>query len=143
MPQDPNKTFTPDFLKDIPNSASLVSYRIELATGIVFPADDSAAFAPPANSRLDIRLSDQTPSGNPDITFRLRMSKNRAAIETLQMQIPAGVIIGGQSLAAGAVVGRLEITFGVDNPWKSGHELSVDADGVATGRTHEWESVPD
>ena len=71
------------------------------------------------------------------------MAKNRAAIETLQTQIPAGVIIGGQSLAAGAVVGSLEITFGVDNPWKSGHEVSVDADVVATGRAHEWVIVPD
>lgn len=141
LPQDPNKTFTPDFLKDIPDSAALVSYRIELTTGRIFPADDAAAFAPPANSRLDISLSDQTPSGNPEISFALRMSKNRAAIETLQTQIPAGVILGGQSLAAGAVVGSLEITFGVDNPWKSGHELSVDADVVATGRAHKWEIV--
>lgn len=56
------------------------------------------------------------------------MPKNRAALEVLQMQIPAGVIFGGQSLSAGVVVGSLEITLGVDNPWKSGHEISVDAD---------------
>ena len=36
LPQDPSKTFTPDFLKDIPDSASLVSYRIELTTGRIF-----------------------------------------------------------------------------------------------------------
>ena len=143
LPQDPSKTFTPDFLKDIPDSASLVSYRIELTTGRIFPADDAAAFAPPANSRLDIILSDETPSGNPEASFRLRMPKNRAALEVLQMQIPAGVIFDGQSLSAGVVVGSLEITLGVDNPWKSGHEISVDADVVATGRAHEWEIVPD
>ena len=128
LPQDPSKTFTPDFLKDIPDSASLVSYRIELTTGRIFPTDDSAAFAPPANSRLDIILSDETPSGNPEASFRLRMPKNREALKVLQMQIPAGVIFGGQSLSAGVVVGSLEITLGVDNSWKSGHEISVDAD---------------
>ena len=37
LPQDPSKTFTPGFLKDIPDSASLVSYRIELTTGRIFP----------------------------------------------------------------------------------------------------------
>lgn len=120
-----------------------MNYRIELTTGRIFPADDAAAFAPPAKSRLDIILSDKTPSGNPDLFFRLRMSGNRAALETLQTQIPAGVIFGGQSLAAAAVVGSLQITFGVDNPWRSGHEISVDADILATGRAHEWEIVPD
>ena len=136
LPQDPSKTFTPDFLKDIPDSAALVNYRIELTSGRIFPADDAAAFAPPARSRLDISLSDRTPLGNPDVSFRLKMSANRAAIETLQTQIPASVIFGGQSLADGAVMGSLEITFGVDNPWRSGHEVSVDADVVATGRAH-------
>lgn len=143
LPQDPSKHFTPDFLKDIPDSAALVNYRIELTTGRIFPADDAAAFAPPANSRLDISLSDRTPLGNPDVLFHLKMPGKRAAIETLQTQIPAGVIFGGQSLSTGAVVGILEITFGVDNPWKSGHEISVDADIVATGRAHEWEIVLD
>ena len=143
LPQDPSKHFTPDFLKDIPDSAALVNYRIELTNGSIFPADDAAAFATPANSRLDINLSDRTPLGNPDVLFRLKMSASRAAIETLQTHIPAGVIFGGQTLAAGAVVGTLEITFAVDNPWRSGHEISVDADVVATGRAHEWEIVPD
>jgi prepilin-type N-terminal cleavage/methylation domain-containing protein len=143
LPQDPSKTFTPDFLKDIPDSAALVSYRIVIASGRVFPADDAADFAPPANTRLDIILSDQTPSGNPEVSFRLRMPGRRAALETLQMLIPAGVAIGGQSLAPGTVVGSLEITFDVDNPWKSGHEVSVDADVVATGRAHEWEISTD
>ena len=56
------------------------------------------------------------------------MPKNRAELEVLQMQTPAEVIFGGQSLSAGVVVGSLEITLGVDNSWKSGHEISVDAD---------------
>ena len=70
LPQDPSKNFTPDFLMDIPDSAALVNYRIELTAGRIFPADDVAAFAPPARSRLDISLSDRTPSSNPDVSFR-------------------------------------------------------------------------
>ena len=143
LPQDPTKTFTPDFMKDIPNSAALVDYRIETATGRIFAADHAAAFAPPADSRLDISLSDTSLSANPDITFDLKMKKNRAAVETIRIQIPAGFTIGGQSLPSPSVVGKLEITFGVDNPWKTGHEISVDADVVATGAAHEWEIVVD
>ena len=33
LPQDPTKTFAPDFIKDIPNSAALVSYRVVTTTG--------------------------------------------------------------------------------------------------------------
>jgi len=142
LPQDPTKTFTPDFLKDIPNSAALVTYRIETTTGRIFAADHAAAFAPPADSRLDVSLDDTSLSANPDLTFDLKMRKNRAAVETMKIQIPAGFTIGGQSLPSGSQVGVLEITFGVDNPWRSGHEISVDTLVVATGAAHEWEIVP-
>ena len=33
LPQDPTKTFVPDFFKKIPDSAALVSYRIDTVTG--------------------------------------------------------------------------------------------------------------
>ena len=143
LPQDPTKTFTPDFMKEIPNSTALVSYLIETATGRIFAADHAAAFAPPSDSRLDVSLTDTSLSAKPDITFDLKMRKNRAAVETLKVQIPAGFIIGGQSLPSGSRVGELEITFGSDNPWKSGHEISVNAFVVATGVAHEWEIVTD
>jgi len=143
LPQDPSKTFTPAFLKDIPNSAALVNYRIETATGRIFAADDAAAFAPPADSRLDISLSDTSLGATPDVTFDLKMRKNRAAVETMTIQIPAKFNIGGQSLPTGSLVGKLEITFEVDNPWQPGHKISVDADVVATGAAHEWEIVTD
>lgn len=143
LPQDPTKTFTPDFMKDIPNSAALVSYRIETATGRIFAADHAASFIPPADSRVDISLSDTSLSANPNLIFELKMPKNRAAVETMKIQIPAGFTIGGQSLPSPSVVGKLEITFGLDNPWKTGHEISVDADVVATGAAHEWKIVVD
>ena len=143
LPQDPSKTFTPNFMKEIPNSAALVDYRIETATGRVFAADHAAPFAPPADSRLDISLDDTSLSANTEITFNLKMRKNRAAVETMKIQAPAGFTIGGQSLPSGSRVGSLEITFSGDNPWKSGHNISVDAFVVATGAAHQWEIVVD
>ena len=143
LPQDPTKTFVPNFLKKIPNSAALVSYRIETAKGLVFTADDAAAFAPPPNSRFDASFSDTTPSGNPVVTFTLKMGKNRAALEELRVQGPGGFVLGGRSLPAGSKVGKLEITFGTDNIWKSGHEVSVDADILAAGAANVWQVAPD
>ena len=143
LPQNPAKTFVPDFLKKIPNSAALVSYRIETSTGKIFTADDGAAFAPLPDSRFDASFSDSSPSGNPEVIFELKMGKNRAAVEELRIQGPGGFVLGGKSLSAGSKVGKLEITFGTDNPWKSGHEVSVDVDIVATGEAHKWSITPD
>jgi len=137
LPQDPTKTFVPD-------SAALVSYRIDTVTGRVFTADDGAALAPPPDSRLDASFSDLPPSGNPMVTFELNMGKkNRAAVEELRIQGPGGFVLGGTALPSGSKVGKLEITFGNDNPWRSGHEISVDTDLVATDRAHEWEMAAD
>ena len=73
----------------------------------------------------------------------LNMGKNRAAVEELRIQGPGGFVLGGTALPSGSKVGKLEITFGNDNPWRSGHEISVDTDLVATGRAHEWEMAAD
>lgn len=143
LPQDPTKTFAPDFIKDIPNSAALVSYRVVTTTGDVFPAADGAALIPPSNSRLDVTVADTRPSAVSPVTFNLTMSTNRAAVELLKTQIPAGFIIGGQSLSAGVEVGKLDILFDVDNPWKPGHQLKVSTPVLATGQANKWEVKPD
>ena len=153
LPQDPTKTFAPDYLKDIPNSAALVSYRVETTTGNVFAAADGSALIPPADSRLDVTLSNKTTgvvasSGvsavieTTDVTFNLIMRTNRAAVEEFKIQIPAGFVVGGQSLAADTPVGTLDIFFDVDNPWKPGHVLKLTASVVATGRANEWKVEP-
>ena len=153
LPQDPTKTFTPDFLKDIPNSAALVSYRVETTTGNVFPAADGSALIPPADSRLDVTLSNKVTGTvatdntaavieTTDVTFDLTMRTNRAAVETLKIQLPAGFIFGGQSLSADIPVGTLDIFFDVDNPWKPGHVLKVTTSVVATGQANEWKVEP-
>ena len=139
VPQDPAKTFVPDFLKKIPNSAPLVSYRIEKATGSVFTAADGAAFAPPPGSRLNVTVANESGGSATDLTFDLTMRKNRAATEILKVQIPAGYSIGGQSLPSGFAVGQLTIRFATDNPWLSGQVLElVDIPVEATGEADEW-----
>lgn len=143
LPQDPTKTFTPDYVKDIPNSAALVSYRIETTTGTIFAAADGAPLVPPASSRLNVNVLDKKTGNTTDVTFDLTMRKNRAAVEELKIQIPAGYIIGGQSLSPGVQVGTLEIFFDVDNPWKPGHVLKVGAPVVATGRANKWTVSPE
>jgi len=143
LPQDPTKTFTPDFVKDIPNSAALVSYRVVTTTGNIFAAADGAALIPPADSRLNVNVLNKKAKDTTDITFDLTMRKNRAAIEILKIQVPAGYIIGGQSLSPGVQVGSLEIFFDVDNPWKPGHVLKVSAPVLATGRANKWTVSPE
>ncbi len=142
LPQDPTKTFAPDYIKDIPNSAALVSYRVVTTTGDVFPAADGAPLILPSNSRLNVAADDTETGATSTITFSLIMSKNRAAVELLKTQIPAGYIIGGQSLPTGAEVGKLDVFFDVDNPWKPGHILKVSAPVLATGRANKWEVSP-
>ena len=143
LPQDPTKTFTPDFVKDIPNSAALVSYRVLTSTGTIFSAADGAPLVPPADSRLNVNVLDKKTGNTTGVTFDLTMRKNRAAIETLKIQVPAGYIIGGQSLSPGVQVGSLEIFFDVDNPWKPGHVLKVAAPVLATGRANRWTVSPE
>ena len=116
LPQDPTKTFAPDFIKDIPNSVALVSYRVVTTTGTVFAAADGAALIPPADSRLDVSVTNKSSGSTTGLTCDLTMSKNRAAVELLKTQIPAGYIIWGQSLSAGVEVGKLDIFFDLDHP---------------------------
>ena len=39
LPQDEDRSFVPDFLKEVPNSVTTVSWRININTGRVFSAD--------------------------------------------------------------------------------------------------------
>ena len=79
-------------------------------------AADGAALIPPADSRLDVSVTNKSSGSTTGLTCDLTMSKNRAAVELLKTQIPAGYIIGGQSLSAGVEVGKLDIFFDVDHP---------------------------
>ena len=142
LPQHPTKQFVPDFIKGVPNSAALVSYRVLTTNGDVFAAAAKAPLIPPSASRLNVTVADKSTGAATAVTFGLTMRKNRAAVDTLVIQIPAGYIFGGPSLPAGVEVGQLDVFFDADNPCKPGHILKVSTPVLATGRTDMWEISP-
>jgi hypothetical protein len=95
LPQDPNKTFVPDFLTSLPDSSALVSWRLDENSGNVFFAQDGSPLIKPSNNRLDIRQA--TPSSNPDYVFELEMGKNEAAPKILEIKVPNGYTIRGRA----------------------------------------------
>lgn len=142
LPQHSTKQFVPDFIKGVPNSAALVSYRVLTTNGDVFAAAAKAPLIPPSASRLNVTVADKSTGAATAVTFGLTMRKNRAAVDTLVIQIPAGYIFGGPSLPAGVEVGQLDVFFDADNPCKPGHILKVSTPVLATGRTDMWEISP-
>ncbi|MCH7714233.1 MAG: prepilin-type N-terminal cleavage/methylation domain-containing protein, partial [Chloroflexi bacterium] len=116
IPQNATLSFVPDFLKEVPDSAALVSWRVDQATGNVFFTEDGAALVRPSLARFDVKAKDTSRSQEgasvqSDHVFTLTMRQGEAPINTIEMTIPAGYVIGGQQLTEGAVVGSLAITF--------------------------------
>ena len=138
LPQDPDQTFTPDFLKEIPDSAAIVSWRIDTTRGILFFAREGAQLIPPAESRLDIVAGDKSPGVASSYTLKLRMKKNEASVTRLEVEIPEKYQVGGQSLGAGTLLGRLTGTISGDNPWDPGQILGLTGDLKATGVSNAW-----
>jgi len=150
LPQNANKTFIPNFLKEAPESAGLVSWRIVIETGNVFFAEDGSFLARPSAARLDVDAGSSTgfqtstePNEISDYTFELQMTKGDAAIEVIEMVIPGGYIIGGGGLSPGSVVGVLKIEFAADNSWDSGETITVDEVDVTVVSTNNWQAVVD
>ena len=54
LPQNPNRTFVPNFLSELPDSSALISWRIDTNSGNVFFAQDGSALIKPSNNRLDV-----------------------------------------------------------------------------------------
>jgi len=139
LPQDPDQTFTPNFLKEIPDSAAFVSWRIDTARGILFYAQEGAQLILPAQSRLNVSATDSTsPGAVSGYSFNLRMKKNEASVTGLTVEIPAGYEIGGQSLDAGTTVGVVSGHFTGDNPWDSGHSVPFSGSMTASGVPNEY-----
>jgi len=150
LPQDATKTFVPDFLKEVPDSAGLVSWRIVESTGNVFFAEDGAFLARPSNARLDVSpgsssgfLSSTEPDEFSDYTLEFQMTKGDAAIDDVEVVIPGSYIIGGGGLSPGSVVGQLQIEFLGDNAWDSGETITVTPVDVVVVSTNNWQAVVD
>ena len=147
LPQDGTKSFVPDFLKEVPDSAALVSWRVDQTTGNVFFTEDGAALVKPSLARLDVKADDPNDLGGTNSDTRvqsnhvltLTMRKDEAPINTIKMTIPAGYVVGGQQLAADAKVGELVVKFNADNPWDTGNTLTVATADVVVVSANEWE----
>ncbi len=138
LPQDPAVSFSTNFLKEIPDSAALVSWRVTVDTGNVFFAKDGAVLAKPSTARLDVSAANRTPDVTSDYTFKIRMRVQESASQIVRIAIPAGYIIGGQALPADTVVGNLKITVLADNPWDTGEEITITGTVKTTVVDNEW-----
>ena len=143
LPQDPNKSFVPDFLTELPDSSALVSWRIDENSGNVFFAQDGSPLIKPSNNRLDVSAADGTPSDTSDYLLELEMAKDEAAPEIIEVRIPASYSVGGGQAAAYYIVGTLTATLDTDNQVDPGQEITFGGVLVTTGVSNEWALVVD
>ena len=143
-PQDPNKTFVPDFLTEMPDSAALVSWRIDEDSGNVFFSQDGASLIKPSNNRMDISAVTTNVSGTAsNYLFDLTMAKNEAAPEIIEISIPAGYSIGGGQAVVGSLMGVVSVELATDNSIDPGSTIHYGGVVVATGTSNEWVIVMD
>ena len=159
LPQDPNKTFVPNFLSELPDSAALINWRIDTNSGNVFFAQDGSALIKPSNNRLDISTGTRRDANAftggtvttvtnstgvvSDYLLEFSMAKNEAAPEIIEIQIPAGYSVGGGQAAARTVVGMLSATLDTDNPVDPGQVINFGGVLVTSGDSNEWLLIVD
>jgi prepilin-type N-terminal cleavage/methylation domain-containing protein len=96
LPQDPSRTFVDDYLKTIPKSAAIVSWRIDIENGMVFFAREGAPLVRQSQARVDVKANATTTPGATskyDVTFT--MKKNQAATLVFDVEIPVGYTVNG------------------------------------------------
>ena len=150
LPGEPSQVFVDDFLKDIPDSAALVSWRIDETSGNVFYADQSAKLVRPSTSRLNVSATSD-PEWTPTLVsvtstydFELTMRKSEAAITVLTIEIPAGYGFDGNPASAMTppeLIGTLTGSFDTDNPWTPGQVIPFTGDLMTTGEANTWKLV--
>jgi len=143
LPQDPNKTFVPDFLTSLPDSSALVSWRLDENSGNVFFAQDGSPLIKPSNNRLDISQATTQVSGNNNYVFELEMGKNEAAPKILEIEVPNGYTIGGGRANSNVIVGVLSATLDTDNAVDPGQKVVFGGVIVTTAESNEWVLVVD
>ena len=75
IPQDATLSFVPDFLKEVPDSSALVSWRVDQTTGNVFFTEDGAALVKPSLARLDVKAID-TSNEDTSVDPAIRVQSN-------------------------------------------------------------------
>lgn len=141
LPQDPNKKFVPDFLSELPDSAALVSWRVDTNSGNTFFASDGAVLIRPSNNRLDVSAASGAASARADHILELSMSKNEAAFKSLKVSVPAGYSLGGQFASANTLVGVLNAKVDTDNEKDAGRVIRYGGVLVSTSKANEWKLV--
>ncbi|MBM3943960.1 MAG: type II secretion system protein [SAR202 cluster bacterium] len=140
LPQSPDRTFVDDYLKTIPKSSSIVSWRIDLDNGLVFFAREGAPLVRPSQARLNVQSSASTSPGGPTgYIVTLDVRKNEAALLELVIYIPAGYTVKGTPASTPQTIGTLAGTFDQDNPWVYGQTIAFTGTLKTTGRDNEWE----
>ena len=139
LPQDPDQTFVPEFIKVVPDSAAIVSWRIDTNTGIVFFAKDAAPLIPPAAPRLNVSAEDGTPGEASDYTLTLKQFKSHSAMALLTVDLPAGYDVTVDGISDGELVGELTGTFAGNNDFAPKKTIVFDGELVSTGTAGEWE----
>jgi len=144
-PDDPNKTFVPDFLTNLPDSAALVSWRIDENSGNVFFAQDGSNLIKPSNNRLDVSATDggvSDPSAvRSNYLFEFSFAKNEAAPEIVEIEIPNGYSLGGALGAIYTIRGFLQATLSTDNDFDPGQKIKFGGVIVHTATTDKWALV--
>ncbi|MCH2538043.1 MAG: hypothetical protein MK128_11605, partial [Dehalococcoidia bacterium] len=141
LPQDPNKTFVPDFLTELPDSSALVSWRLDENSGNVFFAQDGSPLIKPSNNRLGIAKASEIADSNYE--FELTMGKDEAAPKILEIEVPNGYTIGGGRAATNTLVGVLQVTLDTDNSVDPGQKVVFGGVVLTTAESNEWVLVVD
>ncbi len=138
LPGDPTKTFVPDFLKEIPKSSALVSWRLDTNRGLIFFTQDGSQLIPPSDTRLNVTAGLNQPGSLSNYTINMKVKKNQAALNSLKIEVPKGYILGGQNLPQGVTIGSLKGSFAGDNPWDLGQTITFNGVLQSTGSANEW-----
>ena len=142
LPQDPNKTFVPNFLSELPDSSALVNWRIDTNAGNVFFAQSGSALIKPSNNRLDVSAETGAIDAKDDYLLEFSMAINEAAPEVIEVRIPAGYTLAGGQTAANTVVGVVTATLDTNNDVDPGETITFGGVVVIVD-TETWALVMD
>lgn len=143
LPQDTTKKFVPDYLNELPDSSALVSWRIDTNSGAVFFGNSGSLLIKPSNNRLDIETDSREPEEASNHTLELNMTKGEAALEILNVQVPAGYSIAGRFDTTGTLLGVLSVTLATDNEVDPGNTIRFGGVLVSTDTANEFDLVVD
>lgn len=140
LPQDPSRTFVDDYLKTVPKSAVIVSWRIDIENGMVFFAREGAPLVRASQARVEVKANATTTPGvtsKYDITFT--MKKNQATTLIFEVEIPIGYTVNGTPASSVQTIGTMVGSIETDNPWVYGQPISFSGTLRTSGTDNKWQ----